>query len=121
MPYTFHLVHRTHLEMFDMLYYNVYSAGAHQDPWMFSIYDQIGCANTLNSSYTVRNTGREKTRDEDGKSDRKKPKYDYGCAYHLQMDVLDGIAEMKNYFQNNPKRYPKVQYGDFEPGKRDFT
>jgi len=121
MEYTFHLLHRTHLEINNMVYYKTYSVGAHQDPWAYSVYQQIGCSFVMNDSYTVRNTGREKQgRDASGRTIRSNAKYDYGCSWHLRLDVIDGLADLKKYFEDRPIEYPRIQLKEFIPGKRDL-
>jgi hypothetical protein len=51
---TFHLTHRTHLDLHDGIYYPLPSHGAHQDPWIFSMYRAWNCAFFL-SKYELRN------------------------------------------------------------------
>ena len=51
---TFHLTHRTHLDLHDGIYYPLPSHGAHQDPWIFSMYRPWRCAVVLRQ-YRVKN------------------------------------------------------------------
>ncbi|CAF1424413.1 unnamed protein product [Adineta ricciae] len=51
---TFHLVHKTHLELHGGIYYPVPSHGAGQDPWIFAVYRPWKCAFHL-KQYEIKN------------------------------------------------------------------
>jgi hypothetical protein len=51
---TFHLVHRTHIELNDGVYYPLPSHGSWQDPWIFSQYKPWNCSFFL-FNYTLKN------------------------------------------------------------------
>ncbi len=51
---TFHLTHRTHLDLHDGIYYPLPAHGAHQDPWIFGMYRIWNCAFFL-PQYELRN------------------------------------------------------------------
>jgi hypothetical protein len=51
---TFHLTHRTHLEIHDGIYYPLPSHGAHQDPWIFGMYRGWNCSFFL-AKYELKN------------------------------------------------------------------
>ena len=46
-PFTFHVVHRTHMELFNFAYYPCWSSAAHQDPYLYGIYRQMNWATLL--------------------------------------------------------------------------
>ena len=80
---TFHLTHRTHLDLFGGLYYPIPSEGAHQDSWAFSVYQEWGCG-TKFSSVKVRNRVRNATTTAGGR-------YDYNSNAEA-CDALEWIA-----------------------------
>ena len=81
--HTFHLTHRTHLDLFGGLYYPIPSEGAHQDSWAFSVYQEWGCG-TKFSSVKVRNRVRNATTTAGGR-------YDYNSNAEA-CDALEWIA-----------------------------
>lgn len=69
---TFHLTHRTHLDLHDGIYYPLPFHGAHQDPWIFSVYRPWKCAFVLHHLKVKNHIGLEggKARYEYGDSQR---------------------------------------------------
>ena len=64
---TFHLTHRTHLDLHDGIYYPLPSHGAHQDPWIFALYRVWNCSFFLDQHRIANHVGLSK-----------KQRYNYG-------------------------------------------
>lgn len=54
---TFHLTHRTHLDLHDGIYYPLPSHGAHQDPWIFALYRVWNCSFFLDQHRILNHVG----------------------------------------------------------------
>ncbi|CAF1685702.1 unnamed protein product, partial [Adineta ricciae] len=54
---TFNLVHRTHLDLHEGVYYPVPSHGAHQDLWIFGLYELWQCSFYLSEHQVANHVG----------------------------------------------------------------
>ena len=93
---TFHMVSKLHLELFGLRYYPVWSAGAHQDPWIFFLYDQLECATKLSHEVFNHVTGEQS-------------RYDYGSADNVWLDAERALVMLIGHFPNKDHLLGKLR------------
>jgi len=114
-PYTFHLTHRTHLELFNFAYYPCWTASSHQDPYLFVTYRQMECATLLTNKHKIKNHATLQNSEKYSGGSR----YVYGCAQHVKVDVKNSLAELRYLFSRDP-RFAHVNLTKIDPYNREW-